>query len=147
MIFMKNDYEHIGACILILNIKNNQILLGKRKNAYREGDYGLPGGRTEFNESLIDNVKRELVEEAGITTTNISYIGVVKELQQKNYNFIHFGFLIKNFNGKIKNCEPNKCEGWKWFDINHLPKTILPGHKAIIEMYLNPDNANFRDLI
>ena len=144
---MDNNYEHIGAAVLILNKQNNQVLLGKRKNAYRTGSFGLPGGRTELNESLIDNVKRELMEETGITTNEIKYLGVVKELQEKNYNFIHFGFLVSDFEGEIKNCEPDKCEGWKWFDINNLPETILPGHKAIIDIYLNPQTPNFRDLI
>jgi ADP-ribose pyrophosphatase YjhB (NUDIX family) len=42
------DPQPIGTCAIITN-SQNQVLLGKRKNSYKAGMYGLPGGRIELN--------------------------------------------------------------------------------------------------
>jgi len=40
-------------CEIILK-KDNAILLGRRKNCYGVGTWGLPGGYLEYGESLIE---------------------------------------------------------------------------------------------
>lgn len=46
---------------LLLVNSNNELLLG-----YSNHEYQFPGGTQEEGESLIDTVKRELMEETGI---------------------------------------------------------------------------------
>jgi ADP-ribose pyrophosphatase YjhB (NUDIX family) len=46
-----NTPQSIGTCVVLTNT-NNQILLGKRKNSYKAGYFGLPGGRIELNEKI-----------------------------------------------------------------------------------------------
>lgn len=46
--------------------KGNKILLGLRKNCFGEGTWGLPGGHLEFQEKIVEAVKRELQEEIGV---------------------------------------------------------------------------------
>ena len=125
--------EHLGVCILLFN-KKGQLLLGKRKNGYGDGMYGIPGGRVEGKERLIECAKRELREETGVKVKALGYTGVIREFQ-KDYNFIHFGFVAKDIEENIENPEPDKCEGWEWFDIDSLPSDILPGHDGIIHLY------------
>ena len=103
--------EHIGVCVILVN-KEGQILLGKRKNGYGEGLYGIPGGRVEGEEKLVDCARREVKEEVGIDIDVNEYVGVVREFQ-KTYNFIHFGFVEKDVDDKVYNPEPDKCEGWE----------------------------------
>ncbi len=124
--------EHIGVCVILVN-KEGQILLGKRKNGYGEGLYGIPGGRVEGEEKLVDCARREVKEEVGIDIDVNEYVGVVREFQ-KTYNFIHFGFVEKDVDDKVYNPEPDKCEGWEWHSLDNLPD-ILPGHSKMIEMY------------
>lgn len=127
--------QNIGTPIIILN-QDNQVLLGKRKNAYSSGFYGMPGGRVELDEKLTDAVIRELAEECNLTPLSIEYVGVARENQDK-YSFVHFGFLVKKTVGSLQNNEPDKCEGWEWHNLKNLPENILPGHKAILEMFQN----------
>ncbi len=58
------ENQPIGVCVITVN-KDKKILLGKRRNSYKQGMFGLPGGRLNLNESLADCVKRELEEETG----------------------------------------------------------------------------------
>jgi 8-oxo-dGTP diphosphatase len=135
--------ESIGVPVIVS--VNKKILMGIRKNCYGEGTYGLPGGRLEFNESLEKCVKRELLEETGLTAKSLKFIGVVRDFQ-KDHNFIHFAFACEEFDGKVKLMEPEKCEGWEWFDLDNLPKNILPGHGQAIDIFLKHDSS-VRDYI
>lgn len=137
--------EHFGVGILIFNNKN-EVLLGERVDAYKAGVFGAPGGRVKLSEPITDAAKRELQEETGLITDSLVYIGVVRELQE-TYNFIHFAFAIKDFQGEPINMEPNKCKGWQWYSVNNLPDKMLPGHKAMIDMYLYPDTPRYRDIV
>lgn len=134
--------QPIGSFVLVT--KNNKILLGKRKNAYKKGSYGCPGGRLLLKESLLDCARRELYEEAGVRAINLKYVGVIRELQE-GYNFVHFVFRCSRYKGKISIKEPNKCEKWKFHSIDCLPLNILPAHRRGIEM-IGKDGINYVDL-
>ncbi len=124
--------EKFGCGVLVMNNKR-QVLLGKRKNAYKAGWYGFPGGRSNGKETLLAAAKRELLEETGVVATEVEYVGVIKEWQTKN-NFIHFMYLCEEWEGKIAVAEPDKCETWDWFELDNLPEKTLPAHREAIEL-------------
>lgn len=128
----------IGTVVILLN--KNKVMLGKRKNSYRSDWYGMPGGRVETSEKLIDCAKRELTEETGLKVDNLEYIGVIRDLQE-GYIFTHFAFLCKNYSG-----QPEKCDGWTWFKPSEIPEMTLPGHRAAIDIFLNPNPPSVRDV-
>lgn len=129
--------QHIGVCIILSNSSRSKILLGKRLNCYKAGEYGIPGGRINIGESLIDAAKRELFEETKVTSDNLKSICTIREWQG-TYDFIHFVFACKKYKGKITLTEPDKCESWLWFSSKELPNNILLGHKMAIELYFYP---------
>jgi 8-oxo-dGTP diphosphatase len=133
LIMTTNSPQPIGACAVILNTEG-KVLLGKRKNSYKSGCYGLPGGRIELNEPITAAIHREVLEETGLDLNNLEYSGVVRENQDK-YDFIHFVFAAKNVTQSPVLIEPEKCEGWEWFAIDQLPELILPGHAAAIQTH------------
>ncbi|MDO8451278.1 MAG: NUDIX domain-containing protein [bacterium] len=139
------SFEPIGVAVILEN-SEGQILLGKRKNSYKAGLYGLPGGRLEKTESLDACAKRELFEETGLRVDAVKYLGVVREYQE-GYSFVHFIFLSSGNIGKPEVTEPEKCEGWEWFHPHQIPKEILPGHRAGIRLLTHPEETNLQDSI
>lgn len=137
--------EHIGVSIIVLD-KTGRVLLGKRRNGYKAGTYGFPGGRIETREKLSECGKRELFEETGLIAKSLSYLGVIRELQT-DYNFIHFVYTCDKFSGIPSNSEPEKCEGWEWYSMENLPENILNGHKAALEIYLNKKTPALKDIV
>lgn len=127
--------EKIGVCVLLFNEKN-QVLLGERLNSYKAGHFGVPGGRLELKESLLQCVRREVFEETGLKIEEIDFIGVVRELQEDS-NFIHFAFAARKIEGVPDNKEPHKCKGWNWYSLDGLPQQVMPGHLAAISMFEN----------
>ncbi|MEN8253492.1 MAG: NUDIX domain-containing protein [Patescibacteria group bacterium] len=128
----RKHQENIGCAVIVKN-KKNQVLLGKRKNAYRSGLYGLPGGRIDRDEKIVSASERELLEETNLKAKKLKYVGVVKEWQD-SYNFIHFIYECFDWDGDVNLMEPEKCEAWEWFDLDDLPKDILPGHLKALEL-------------
>ncbi len=131
----EKQLEHIGCAVILQNDKG-EILLGRRKNAYKAGYYGLPGGRVNGVEKAIEAARREILEETGVKVNNLEYIGAVKEWQN-THHFIHFIYHSSDWKGQVRLMEPNKCASWSWYNLNKLPKPILPGHLAGIKLLKN----------
>ncbi len=132
------DELNIGVGILVFDSSHKKILLGKRKNSFRAGKWGIPGGRVGMKESIEDAMKRELWEETGIKPIIFEYLGAVREYQKENNgSFIHFIFKCTKYSGEVSNMEPKKCEGWVWHDLKKLPKNIfiLKGHKIALDLF------------
>ncbi len=131
---MNEAPQPIGTCAVIAN-RRGHILLGKRKNSYKAGTFGLPGGRIELNEPISDAIAREVFEETGMKNIELNFTGVVRE-NQGSYDFIHFVFTAENVKQEPELCEPDKCEGWQWLEKDDL-KQVLPGHAAAINLVLD----------
>lgn len=130
--------DNIGCCILVQN-QDQSILLAKRKNSYKAGFFGLPGGRVEAAELLTDCALRELREETSLQATHLEYVGVVREWQpdfpggQPN-SFIHFVFVCRHWEGNPETREPEKAALWEWYGLDNLPDPLVPGHLAAIQL-------------
>lgn len=131
---MNNKNIKLG-CEVFLK-KGNYILLGKRKNCYGEGTWGLPGGHLEYGESLIDCAKRELMEELGIEGLGFKLVAITDNIDDRRH-YVHASFLVEKFSGEIKCLEPNLCYEWNFFDISNLPDEIFKPHQKIIKTFLN----------
>jgi len=132
---MNNSKEHnIGVCVIVQNATGD-ILLGKRKNSYKSGSYGIPGGRVELGEPIADAAKRELMEETELSPELINFVGVVRDFQD-TYEFIHFVYQTVIGDQQPQLAEPDKCEGWEWFDPSMLPLITLWGHVQAIALLI-----------
>ena len=127
--------KHIGAYGLV--IKDNKILLIKKKGGPYDGKLDLPGGTIEFDESIEDALKRELLEEVGIeildynlfdvVSTNIKWIYKDELVETKHIAIL---YLINDYKNDIKeNIEITEINddsmGAEYFDISKLTKEQL----------------------
>jgi len=51
------------------------ILVAKRNHAPKKGMLDLPGGFSDYHESLENAVRREIMEELGLALDRVSYFG------------------------------------------------------------------------
>ena len=127
-------YKSKIAVNLILT-KENQILLARRfQTGWQDGNYGLPSGHLETDETLIEALLRETKEEIGINLDqkDVKFIHVS---HSKFSNYTHFFFTASKWTGEPSNQEPNKCDDVKWFPTENLPKNIIPLIKEAIIQY------------
>ncbi len=137
---MRNQKERfkVIASIYLLLIKNNKILLQKRANTgYEDGNYGLPAGHLENNESLKDGLIREISEEIAIKLDKKD-VKLVHSMHRKEKDIrIDFFFTAKKYIGTPINNEPEKCEEIKWFYLEKLPKNTIPYIRKAIQLALD----------
>src|SRR5579862_774510 len=127
--FNEKVRPHVGIGVVV--VKEGKVLLGKRKNAHGNGNWGFPGGHLEHGEAIEDCALRELNEETGLKGTSLQLGPWTNDvIDEKHYVtlfvFIHF------FEGNAKVKEPHKCEEWKWFDWNDLPSPLFPPIRSLI---------------
>lgn len=137
-------FERPKIAVNIYIVKNNKLLLGKRKNIAGDGDWGTPGGHVEAMESLEEAARRELYEETGLKTDKLIFNNFVNDpLLEDSSHYLHVNFLAEGIVDEPILMEPDKCYEWKWFNLNELPKNIFIGHRRCIPAFL--ENKVFND--
>lgn len=123
----KERFKITPAVYLVL-FKGDRVLLMRRENTdFHPGDYSLPAGHLEGNETLIQALIRETKEEIGITL-NPTEIKLAHTMHRKmpTEERVSFFFTVNNWEGEPKIMEPHKCDNMAWFELNGLPKNIIP---------------------
>ncbi len=67
----------VGVAGVVWNAAG-QVLLIRRRNPPRAGQWSLPGGRLELGERLEDGVRREVREETGVEIEILGLCGVAE---------------------------------------------------------------------
>lgn len=104
---------------------------------FRDGEYGLPAGHLDGNETLIKAVVREAKEETGIDLSpeDLTLVHVMHR-KEPTEERVDFFFITKKWTGKPKIMEPNKCDDLSWFAFDNLPDNVIPYIKKVIDSFL-----------
>jgi len=128
--FLKRPYFSVSALIT----KDGLVLLGRRKNTYASGCWHIPGGHVNPGELIKDALVREIFEETRIKRKDFKIkelAGIRETLKQPHHiELIYRVELLRNIK-KIEIGEPEKCEGWKWFNIKKLPSPFIPAMASV----------------
>ena len=130
---MDKHIPRVGIGVMVL--KDGKVLLGKRKGSHGEGEYAFPGGHLEYMESFESCARREVMEEVGIEIENVRFVRVANIQHYAPKHYIHIGLAAEWKKGEPKICEPEKCEGWDWYDLDHLPHPLFKTLPEDIESY------------
>lgn len=111
--------------------KDGEFLFGNK--AKDEGPYPntlrlIGGGMNLGDESMIDALKREVREEAGIEITDVERISFDEDYAEKNGEMFHYIFLI--FKAKYLSGQPkpgDDIEKLKWVRKEELKKFVEQG--------------------
>ena len=135
---MAKHQKNFDAGVGALVVKDGAVLLGERRSVSHSGYFGIPGGRIDVGENIIEAGERELKEEAGIDAIE-SELTCVTSTHHTQSDQLFFGFclVVTEFDGAIENREPERCAGWKFYDLDDLPEGIFGPHRAFIDNYVN----------
>ena len=129
----------IRSIVLLFLMKDGKICLGKRQNTgSMDGCWALPAGHVEAGESAMQGMIREAKEETGIdidpadlTCELVSY----RRTEGIKGEAVDFFFSCEQWQGEVINAEPEKCEGWAFFDFDDLPTPMVPSQVAAIKAW------------
>lgn len=127
----------IGVRVII--VRDNKVLLGRRKNAHGEGTWSFPGGHLEFNESVEECARREVLEEAGIKIKHLRLATFTNDrFEKENKHYVTLYVLSKYDLGSVEVKEPEKCERWGWFEWDKLPEPLFIPLQNLLKQGFNP---------
>lgn len=90
-------------------------------------------------------------EETGLISKKIEFSNISNTVLSAldGSHYVHINFLVKEFEGDVKLMEPERCEGWDWFDLDNLPSNLFAPHKCLIEEGLIKGEMffDFKDLL
>jgi 8-oxo-dGTP diphosphatase len=119
-------------------IRENQILLARRFNTgYRDGEYSVPAGHLDGNETVIAAGIREAREEIGVTieASDMTFSSVMHRTEGDER--VDFFAQIHKWSGEIINAEPDKCDDLRWVSLDELPDNTIPYVRRAIANHLH----------
>ena len=135
---------------LLLIIKDDMIMLAKKKKGFGEGKYNGVGGKLEEGESVEEALIRETKEEINITPLDYEKVGVVsfdEDYKGKRSRLEFHLYTCSKWEGDLKETEEMEPH---WFNIKEIPYDemfpddkywlpyLLEGHK--FNAYFNFDD-------
>jgi 8-oxo-dGTP diphosphatase len=117
-------------------LRDDQVLLLRRFNTgYEDGSYGVPAGHLEGGEPVRMAAVREAREELGIRIDpkGIDFAGVFH--RQSDEERVDFFFAMRDWDGEIRNAEPDKCDQLLWVGMNALPDNTIPYVRLALKNY------------
>ena len=119
-----NARPKVGVAVILM--KDNKILMGKRKGLLGQGFWAPPGGHLEFGETFEECARREMKEETGLEFNEIKQGPTTNDIFHENDKHYITVFMIAKYEkGNPEVLEPEKCEGWYWFEKSQLPTPLF----------------------
>jgi len=129
------ERPQVGIGLLI--VKDDLILLGKRKSSHGTGEFGGPGGHLEGMESFEECILRELEEEAGpdIRVKNLGFLCVTNLQKYPPKHYVDIGMVAEWEAGEPEVAEPHKLQSWDWYPMDDLPTPLFGCMENYIEAH------------
>ena len=107
-----------------------KILLIKRKIEPRKGEWALPSGFMEIEESPIEAALRELAEETGLKGKSKKLIGVYPNNSEIHGYLVTIIYEVEILGGKL--CAGDDAEEADFFAVNQLPLLAFQSHREAL---------------
>ena len=124
------EYPIPGVGILIMRqtVRGQEVLLGERQGSHGTGEFGGPGGKVEFGDTIEETVLKEIEEECGpdLKITDLQMLCVsdlMDYLPEKH--FVDIGFTATYVSGEARVTEPDKLVAWNWYQVDDLPAPLF----------------------
>jgi len=116
-------YENKSAGVFFYCINTNRFLFLLRNDEKVSGNWGIPGGKLEKNETLREGLKRECIEELNYFPEDAKLIPIQKFV---NNTFTYHTFFCK-VDTEFTPILNEEHLGYCWVDVNHYPKPLHSG--------------------
>lgn len=112
-----------SAGVFFYSRNTNRYLYMLRTDTKNPGNWGIPGGKIEDNETLLEGIIRECEEEVGYFPQNGKLIPIQKFI---NNTFTYHTFFCEVQEEFIPVLNAEHC-GYAWVGEGQYPKPLHPG--------------------
>ena len=127
-----------GAGVLVVNDKQEILLIKQFRYAYNEDLLEIPAGKLEKNEDPYKAALREMEEETGYKTDKLVNLGLIYPTCGYSNEKIYL-YLADNFVMTHTHFDPDECITKKWYKLSDALAMINDGKikdaKTIVAIY------------
>lgn len=129
-----NQCNHPRVGVATAVIKDGNILIG-RDTKKGKGIYGVPGGKWEVGESLVEGAAREVLEESGITCGNIKFLSIYElHNKEKHESWVTIQMTANYVSGEVRDLHNEGRMEWNWYTPEEaLRLNLYEPDRALIE--------------
>jgi 8-oxo-dGTP diphosphatase len=118
--------------------REDQILLLRRFNTgYRDGEYSVPAGHLDGDETVLAAAMREASEEVGLQLDMDKIVFSSVMHRKEDEERVDFFVRVQAWQDNPFNNEPDKCDELIWVGIKSLPENTIPYVRRAIENHLD----------
>ena len=127
---MRHHIDAVGIWFYAADTKRHLYLM--RDDMKYHGHWGMPGGKVEDGETLLEAIERECTEEMGGVPNYIKLIPIEKFTADGNRFVFHTFYCIveKEFVPDLN----HEHVGYSWIDAGIIPKPLHPGFWATLKI-------------
>jgi ADP-ribose pyrophosphatase YjhB (NUDIX family) len=127
-------YENpLPATCVVVSYPPDRVLLVKRSIEPKLGQWCLPGGFIEIDETPPEGALRELKEETGLTGNDPLLLGVSVTPGTIYKSILMVGYLVTDFQGSPQAGDDASEVGI--FDLSELPQVAFSSHAEFIRQF------------
>jgi ADP-ribose pyrophosphatase YjhB (NUDIX family) len=121
-------------------VRDGHLLLVRRASRHGRGNWQLPGGFIEPDETMEQAVVREVMEEAGVTAEVQGVLGLRSRYDPDSGNGLYIVLLLRPVGGEpmADGCEVDQA-GYFTLDQIHALNPLPPVNWEIAQRVLSPD--------
>ncbi|GMH27535.1 hypothetical protein Nepgr_029378 [Nepenthes gracilis] len=131
------------VAVAVFLLEGKKVLLGRRRSSIGQSTFALPGGNLEYGESFEGCAARELKEETGLDIANTELLTVTNNLFDDGPTPAHYITVLMrssmaNPSQVPQNLEPEKCDGWDWYNWDNLPSPLFWPLEKMVQSGFSP---------
>lgn len=134
---MSPPHPRVGIGVLV--VRDDCVLLGRRRGSHGAGDWAPPGGHLEFGETIAAGAAREVLEETGLVLT-ATIPGPYTEdvFVDAGRHYLTVFVVARAPVGTPIVREPTKCDGWAWVPWAALPSPLFAPLASLVATGFDP---------
>ena len=123
-------HEAVGA--IFLSVRTGRVMLNLRSDTVSYPNYwGFVGGKLEKDETPVDGLRREIVEELGTNVPKLQDMIPFDVFTTKNNKFKYYSFLVVVQDEFVPDLN-GESSGYAWVKIGNWPQPLHPGAKSTL---------------
>src|SRR5438270_7413602 len=120
------DRPYLGVGAVVLD-DERRVLLVLRGGVPMQGEWSLPGGVLETGETIVEGMKREILEETGLQIEPVAFAGVYDRILKDGagraqYHYVLVDHVCRVVGGKLR-------AGSDVVDVRWVRESELPDYK------------------
>ncbi len=117
------SFPGVGAGLVLL--RDEKILLLKRRKAPEAGHWNIPGGKVDHMETAALAAARETEEETGLSIGSVEFLCLSEKIiPEDRQHWISLMYRATAFHGEARMVEPDKFFEIGWFGADQLPAPL-----------------------